>query len=305
MLLPVHFYIWKLTGYHCIIRVSIAILYYDVPIGLAGDQLSENGPFQNVIVMGKSGAGKQPRIDVLTAEFGLKQLSTGNIFREYVGAFNSSGFEGDLSAFYDEESGSFVSNDEIGNALRDAGVEVDLDGIILGLKAKYFMNAGKFVPDEITNELFESFFSGDGYKGQVLDGYPRTPDQSNFLLDLSKKIGFGIDLMVLVDNDDELIVKRTMGRRICKDCGKVYHTEFKPSKDNVHCDVCSGDLILRSDDTEEKIRSRLGEFYDKAVPAMKVLEDAGIPLARVPGNLEVFTDENVRRSVMENIEKYL
>jgi len=267
--------------------------------------VSGNGPFQNVIVMGKSGAGKQPRIDVLTSEFELKQLSTGNIFREYVGAFNASGFAGDLSVFYDDELGSFVPLEEIRNGLKDADIEGDLDGIILGLKAKYFMNEGKFVPDEITNELFESFFSRDDYRGQVLDGYPRTPDQSRFLLDLSKKNGFGIDLMILVDNDDELIVKRTMGRRICGECGKVYHTEFKPSRDNVHCDVCSGDLILRSDDTEEKIRSRLREFYDKAVPAMKVLEEAGIPLARVPGNLEVFTDENVRKSVMESIDQYL
>ncbi|MGA1821865.1 MAG: adenylate kinase family protein [Thermoplasmatota archaeon] len=267
--------------------------------------MSQNTRFQNVIVMGKSGAGKQPRIDVLTSEFGLKQLSTGNIFREYVGAFNSSGFDGDLSAFYDEESGSFAENEEIAKTLSAAGVKGDMDGIILGLKAKYFMNDGKFVPDEITNELFESFFSRDEYSGQVLDGYPRTPDQSKFLLDLSGRIGFKIDLMVLVDNEDELIVRRTMGRRICRDCGKVYHVEFKPSKDNEHCDVCSGDLILRSDDTEEKIRSRLGEFYDKAVPAMKVLEDAGIPLARVPGNLEVFTDENVRRSVMDAIGDHL
>ena len=267
--------------------------------------MSHNAQFQNVIVMGKSGAGKQPRIDVLTSEFGLKQLSTGNIFREYVGAFNSSGFKGDLNPFYDEGRGSFVDNEVITKELTETGIEGDLDGIILGLKAKYFMNAGKFVPDEITNELFESFFSRDDYRGQVLDGYPRTPDQSRFLLDLSGSIGFKIDLMVLVDNDDELIVRRTMGRRICSDCGKVYHIEFKPSKDNKHCNVCNGDLILRSDDTEEKIRSRLREFYDKAVPAMKVLEDAGIPLARVPGNLDVFTDENVRRSVMDAIGKHL
>jgi adenylate kinase family enzyme len=56
----------------------------------------QKGTVQNILVMGKSGAGKQPRIDVLVKEFGLVQLSTGNIFREYLGKFNEIGFSGDL-----------------------------------------------------------------------------------------------------------------------------------------------------------------------------------------------------------------
>ncbi|MHC4885637.1 MAG: hypothetical protein ACYTGH_11185 [Planctomycetota bacterium] len=67
----------------------------------------EIGRVQNVLVMGKSGAGKQPRIDVLLEEFGLTQLSTGNIFREYLGRFNAIGFQGDLARFYDEEACAF------------------------------------------------------------------------------------------------------------------------------------------------------------------------------------------------------
>ena len=67
----------------------------------------------NILVTGKSGAGKQPRIDVLVEEFGLTQLSTGNIFREYVGAFDKSGFTGDLERFYDAENDTFVPDQEI------------------------------------------------------------------------------------------------------------------------------------------------------------------------------------------------
>jgi adenylate kinase len=253
----------------------------------------QKGQVQNILVMGKSGAGKQPRIDVLVKEFGLVQLSTGNIFREYLGKFNEIGFTGDIKAFFDEKKGKFVTDAAIAKKLGD----------LLGLKAKYFMESGKFVPDSITNALFEAYFAKSGYKGMVLDGYPRTPDQSKFLLKLTKAKGTKIDAIVLVDNEDEAIVKRTIGRRICPKCKKVFHLEFKAPRDGKFCTECGAEVILRSDDSEEKIRSRLQEFQDKALPAMELLKTKGIPVATVPGNLPVFTDEAVRASVMDAIGK--
>ena len=260
----------------------------------------------NILVTGKSGAGKQPRIDVLVSEFGLTQLSTGNIFREYVGAFDRSGFTGDLERFYDAEKDTFVPDEEIEAAIKEQLPDVEeVRPVLLGLKAKYFMNSGKFVPNNSTNELFTEYFSKQDHKGYVLDGYPRTPDQAEYLLQLVEEKDSSIDLVVLVNNSDKLIIERTMGRRICPSCKKVYHTEFKPSKDNVHCDECGTELIQRADDTENKIKVRLAEFYDKVIPALDILEKAGIPVVTVEGNLEVFTDENVRRSVMEKIEPLL
>lgn len=261
---------------------------------------------QNIIVTGKSGAGKQPRIDVLVNEFGLTQLSTGNIFREYVGAFDSSGFTGDLEKFYDEINDTFVKDEFIEKAIKEQLPDLkEIRPVFLGLKAKYFMNSGRFVPNSSTNELFAEYFSKGDYKGFVLDGYPRTPDQAEFLLELCKDKGTNIDIVVLVNNADKLIIERTMGRRICPGCKKVYHTEFKPSKDNVHCDDCGTELILRSDDTAEKIQMRLTEYYDKVIPTLDILEKAGIPVLTVDGNLEEFTDENVRRSVMELVDPLL
>ena len=266
----------------------------------------ERGDIQNMVVMGKSGAGKQPRIDVLVKEFGLVQLSTGNIFREYVGAFDRSGFKGDLERFYDAERDTFVADDVIIGAIREQLVTVDdARSVMLGLKAKYFMNSGRFVPNSSTNELFAEYFFKGNYKGFVLDGYPRTPDQSRFLLDLCAEKGVNVDMVLLVENEDGPIIERTMGRRICKKCQKVYHVKFKPSRDGINCDVCGIPLIQRADDTEEKIWTRLAEYYDKAVPALAVLEEAGIPVARVPGNLPVFTDEAVRDSVMSAISPHL
>ncbi len=249
----------------------------------------------NIIVTGKSGAGKQPRIDVLVDEFDLEQLSTGNIFRSYLGKFNDHGYSGDIGRFW--QGKSFVRDDEIADVLG-----TDDPDIILGLKAKFFVDRGLFVPDHITNELFKGSFAKRDHRGQVLDGYPRTLDQAKFLMELLEEEDSRVDFILRVDNDDEMIVERTVNRRICPDCGKVYHLVYKPPHEG-KCEVCDVEVVQRSDDTEEKIRSRLKEFKEKVIPAMKYLEERGIPIAKVPGHLEKFTPENVRKSVLSSVNK--
>jgi len=250
----------------------------------------------NVIVTGKSGAGKQPRIDVLVDEFDLEQLSTGNIFRKYLGEFDKFDYDGDLEEFWKEDD--FIPDGEISEKL---GAEDE--SIILGLKAKYFVEKGLFVPDRITNELFRSYFSDRGYNGQVLDGYPRTLDQSKYLLELIQEKDTKIDFIVWVENSDELIIERTTKRRICPECDKVYHLEYDPPAEENKCKECGTKVIQRSDDTEKKIRARLNEFKEKTIPALEYLKENGVPIAKVPGHLEEFTPENVKRSVMEELEK--
>jgi len=250
----------------------------------------------NVIVSGKSGAGKQPRIDVLIEEFDLEQLSTGDIFRSYLGRFNEYGYEGALEIFWSDDGQRFIPDDKIAH-----GLETDNEDVILGMKAKYFVDKGLFVPDYITNALFESCFEKKNHRNQVLDGYPRTPEQSKFLLELLERHDSKIDFIVFVDNSDERIIKRTIKRRICPECGKVYHLEYKPPKEG-RCE-CGAKIIQRSDDTEEKIRSRLNEFKEKALPAINYLKDNGIPIVTIPGHLEKFTPENIRSSVMNEVKK--
>ena len=252
----------------------------------------------NVIVTGKSGAGKQPRIDVLVKEFGLEQLSTGDIFRSYLGKFDEFGYDGELSEFWDQEEERFLPDEDIMDKI---GTEDE--GVVLGLKAKYFVDQGLFVPDYITNALFDSYFSKKGYENQVLDGYPRTLEQSKFLLKIIDENDSDIDFIVWVENTDERIIKRTTKRRICPECGKVYHLKYKPPGEDNKCKECGAEVIQRSDDTEEKIRSRLNEFKKKVIPAMEYLKDEGIPIAKVSGHLEEFTDENVRRSVLSSIDE--
>ena len=267
--------------------------------------LSVGETFSNLLVMGKSGAGKQPRIDVLIHEFGLRQLSTGDLFRSYLKKFDQIGYEGDIRIFYDKESDAFWSDEEILHELGPAAEWEDPAGVLLGLKAKYFVESGKFAPDSITNAMFEAEFVRHGCEGLVLDGFPRTLAQAELLLDLVIHYGTNIDAILLVENDDDLIVDRTVGRRICPECKKVYHLEHKPPRDGKYCHTCGVKVIHRVDDHEDKIRKRLEEFRTKAEPALRYLKTKGIPVATVPGNLPEFTEAAVRESVLTALKDSL
>lgn len=256
-------------------------------------------PFENIIVMGKSGAGKQPRIDVLTQTFGLKQLSTGDIFRKYLGLFNELGDGSDLSRFYDSTTANFIPDDAIKKGLKIADRKSS-DDIVLGMKAKYFVNQGLFVPDLITNALFEAAFKALGCRGVVLDGYPRTVDQAKFLVGLTGRENVTLDAIVLVENDDESILKRTLGRRICKSCGELFHLEFRPPPEERMFECKSEcDIVQRSDDTVESLKARLNEFATKTQPALDYLSALDIPLYKMPGNLPDYSPKAVKASVFE------
>ncbi len=257
-----------------------------------------SGQFQNVIVMGKSGAGKQPRVDLLTRTFGLKQLSTGDMFRRYLGLFNELGYEGDLSEFYNSSADKFISDEEIKTKLGIADRPAAND-IVLGLKAKYYVNQGLFVPDPITNALLEAAFRAMNFRGAVLDGFPRTVSQARFLVELLEREGVQLDAVLLVENEDELIINRTMGRRICQTCGELFHMEFRPPPNAGDCDSPNPDcdIVRRSDDTLEGLKARLNEFHTKTEPAIDFLKEAGIPFYTVPGNLPTYAPEAVEASV--------
>jgi adenylate kinase family enzyme len=261
----------------------------------------------NIVVAGKSGAGKQPRIDVLVNTYGLRQISTGNIFREYLGAFAKVREKANTAGLFVD--GAFVSDERIVAALSPAckDASVPVDSAVLGFKAAQYVDRGLFVPDNITNALFAAAFRAAGGKGLVLDGYPRTPEQSDFLIQLAKETGTKLNLVVIVDNEDVAIVARTIGRRICpsKTCGKVFHLEFKPPTADGKCTACGTPVVHRSDDTEEKIRTRLAEFQAKALPAIQRLTQSGIASVSIPGNLPVFTDEAVQQSVLSVVKPIL
>ena len=261
----------------------------------------KKGEIDNILVMGKSGAGKQPRIDVLIAEYGLEQLSTGDIFRSYLKAFNEIGYDGNILDFFNTETGDFISSKLIEQRLKTFLGDRRFEDVLLGLKAKYYVSNGLFVPDSVTNDLFLSSFKKSDYRGIVLDGYPRTVDQAKFLVSIAEKENRKIDAIIHVVNDDETILNRVTGRRVCPNCHKVFHMEYKPLRNDKYCTYCGTEAITRIDDTRDKVLSRLKEYREKTQSTIQFLISCNIPYISVPGNLPVLSDDAVKSSVFEAI----
>ncbi|QBG48920.1 hypothetical protein EGM51_16485 [Verrucomicrobia bacterium S94] len=120
------------------------------------------------------------------------------------------------------------------------------------------------------------------------------------MIELIRRENVRLDAILLVENEDELIINRTLGRRICKSCGELFHMEFRPPPDerkNECLKQCN--IVQRSDDNVESLRKRLAEFREKTLPAIEYLKAAGIPFFAVPGNLPDYSPERVENSVLE------
>ena len=191
-----------------------------------------------IILVGPPGAGKGTQAEKIVAKYGVAHISTGDILRANV----------------------------------KAGTE-------LGRKAKSFMDAGALVPDEVIGGMMRGRLAEDDCrKGFILDGFPRTVPQAEALTSLLAEMEITLDGVILLDVDDEKVVKRLCGRRMCKKCGRIYHVAFKPSSRGDHCDSCGGDLYQRDDDRETVIRQRLAVYHDQTAPLVDYYDKAGLLL---------------------------
>lgn len=136
----------------------------------------------------------------------------------------------------------------------------------LGLLAKKYMDAGDLVPDEVTIRMVEERLSRDDCtEGAILDGFPRNLDQAVALDAMLAPYG-GVRVVPLFVVDDDVVVERISGRRICRKCGAVYHVKFNPPKQAGVCDVCGGELYQRDDDKPETVKNRLYVYYKQTAP---------------------------------------
>lgn len=132
----------------------------------------------------------------------------------------------------------------------------------LGKKAKEFIDAGKLVPDEVTINMVKDRLAQDDCKvGFLLDGFPRTIPQADALSEFAN-----IEVVLSFDADDEVIIERVSGRRICRGCGAIYHIKNKPSKVEGVCDACGGEVYQRSDEKPEIFEKRLQAYEEQTAP---------------------------------------
>ena len=145
------------------------------------------------------------------------------------------------------------------------------NGTPLGLQAKGFMDKGELVPDSVTNEMVaDRLTHPDVQAGFLLDGYPRTTAQAEFLKNALTKMNSPLDAVLEMTIDNSEIVKRLSGRRTCRGCGKIY-SAAQPT-----CDSCGGELYQRDDDKEEVIQRRLEVYADQTAPIVGFYRNEGL-----------------------------
>ena len=139
----------------------------------------------------------------------------------------------------------------------------------LGMLAKSYMDQGALVPDEVTIGIVEERLLEDDCKnGFLLDGFPRTIAQAEALDNFLVKNGVNLDAVLDVNVPAEILVRRMVGRRVCKTCGATFHVEFNAPKVDGVCDNCGTLLIQRADDTEATAQNRLAVYDESTAPLL-------------------------------------
>jgi adenylate kinase len=181
----------------------------------------------NIILIGAPGAGKGTLAATLKDKMGLLHISTGDLLRA-----------------------EMKGNTDIGQ------------------EAKKYIDNGELVPDELVTRLIEKKLSSEECrsKGSLLDGYPRTEQQAKDLDAIVEKLGDKINCVLYLEASLPVVTQRLTGRRVCKQCGRLYHiTNMPPKQDNL-CDDCQVELYQRSDDNEETIKNRMNVYHQKTAP---------------------------------------
>ena len=186
--------------------------------------------------MGAPGAGKGTQAAFLVKKFDIPQIATGDMFRAAV----------------------------------KSGTE-------LGKQAKACMDAGKLVPDEVTIGIVRERLGKDDCKdGFILDGFPRTVEQADALNKILADLGKTLTAVLNISVPAEDLIGRSVGRRVCKNCGATYHVDFNAPKVAGVCDECGGELYQRADDTVETMTNRLNVYVESTRPLIEYYKKAGV-----------------------------
>ena len=198
-----------------------------------------------LVLIGPPGVGKGTQSSLMVQRFGMKQMSSGDIFRREIEA------ETDLGRLAKRyiDHGELVPN----------GVTIEM--------------MAKRLRDEDVRR-----------KGFVLDGFPRTVRQAEALDEMLFDMELGLDRVISIEVPEDIIVQRLTGRMGCTKCGELYHSLNKPPKREGLCDVCNGPLFVRTDDMPETIRQRLHVFTENTEPVIAYYEKTG-SLLRVDGSV--------------------
>ncbi|RXK18686.1 adenylate kinase [Macrococcus sp. DPC7161] len=200
----------------------------------------------NIILMGLPGAGKGTQASEIIKKYPIPHISTGDMFRAAI-----------------------------------------KNGTELGKKAKSFMDNGELVPDEVTIGIVrERLLESDAVKGFLLDGFPRTVEQAKALNEIMAEQGRKIEAVINIEVQEEELMNRLTGRRICETCGTTYHLVFNPPKVEGICDIDGGKLYQREDDNPETVRNRLDVNIKQTQPLLDFYSKEGV-LNNIDGSKDI------------------
>jgi adenylate kinase len=154
----------------------------------------------------------------------------------------------------------------------------------LGRTAKEYMDRGDLVPDDvIVDVIAERIDSSEAVDGFILDGFPRTEPQAEALAARLAELDRGLTGVLLIDVDDDEVVRRLGGRRTCEENGHVFHVEFNPPEKEGVCDLDGSPLVVRDDDKPDVIRHRLDQYHEKTEPLVDYYDGQSL-LRRIDGS---------------------
>lgn len=188
-----------------------------------------------ILLMGPPGAGKGTQAEKLIREYGIPQISTGDMFRAAVKSGTALG----------KEAKSYM----------DKGALVP-DSVTVGI-------------------VKERLAQDDCKKGWILDGFPRTTTQASALDAILHDLGIQLTAVLDFNVNRDDLVKRVSGRLVCRQCGASFHKEFRPPKQEGVCDNCGGELYQRADDNEVTVRERLAVYDTSTKPLIDYYKVSG------------------------------
>lgn len=191
-----------------------------------------------LLLIGPPGSGKGTQAKQLVDRFKVPHISTGDMLREQI-----------------------------------------RKGTALGEEADGYIKDGNLVPDELILSMLKvRLGQSDCAGGYVLDGFPRSAAQAEALDEFLERRKEGIKGAVLLILDDETIVSRLCNRRVCPECGRVYHLINHPPKTEDRCDEyhCRATLVQRPDDNEQAIRNRLRIYHEQTKPVIAFYREKGV-----------------------------